>query len=206
MGFFSSTDLRIWDVFTMFLEYVMFFSNNIRICDIFLQCPYSMRCFLALAMFSSNDLTICDVSCNVGETKFNLGVKKYRVLRLSVLAHIELCVIWYGMHRYFLSGSHFIVYISMDGGGALCYVPTPVSYITGSLVKKCSGCHSTQCRYTGVSSFLSWFASLNNRAFRNLLCNPQKSVHTSPGYSDCNYRGCQSFYKFNNGIYRKVYD
>ena len=38
-----------------------------------------------------------------------------------------------------------------------------------------------------VNSFLSWFASLNNKAFRNTL---QKSFHTFPGSSDSNNRGC----------------
>ena len=32
-----------------------------------------------------------------------------------------------------------------------------------------------------VSSNLSWFASLNNKAFGNLFCNPEKGFHTSLG-------------------------
>ena len=56
-----------------------------------------------------------------------------------------------------------------------------------------------------VSSFLSWFASLNNKAFRNLFCNSQKSFHTSPGSSDSNNIGCQSLFKLSNCVYRKFY-
>ena len=41
---------------------------------------------------------------------------------------------------------------------------------------------------------------MNNKAFRNLLCNSQKSFHTSPGSSDSNNRGYRSFFKLNNGI------
>ena len=40
-----------------------------------------------------------------------------------------------------------------------------------------------------LSSNLSWFVSLNNKAFGNLFCNPQKSSHTSPESSDSNNRG-----------------
>ena len=54
-----------------------------------------------------------------------------------------------------------------------------------------------------LSSNLSWFASLNNKAFGNLFCNPQKSFHTSPETSDSNNRGCQPFFKLNNSIYWK---
>ena len=41
---------------------------------------------------------------------------------------------------------------------------------------------------------------MNNKAFHNLFCNPQKSFHTSP-----NNRGCQSFFQLNNSIYKKIY-
>ena len=51
-----------------------------------------------------------------------------------------------------------------------------------------------------VSSNLSWFASLNNKAFGNLFCNPEKSFHTSPRSSDSNNRGYRPFFKLNNGI------
>ena len=44
---------------------------------------------------------------------------------------------------------------------------------------------------------------MNSKAFRNLFCNPQKSFHTSPEYSDLNNRGCQSFFKLNNSISKK---
>ena len=37
-----------------------------------------------------------------------------------------------------------------------------------------------------LSSNLSWFASLNNKALGNLFCNPQRSFHTSPEHSDSN--------------------
>ena len=52
-----------------------------------------------------------------------------------------------------------------------------------------------------LSSNLSLFASLNNKAFGNLFCNPQKSFHTSPESSDSNNSGCQPFFKLNNSIY-----
>ena len=53
-------------------------------------------------------------------------------------------------------------------------------------------------------TFLSWFASLNNKAFRD-FCNPQKSFHTSPGSSDSNNRGCQSnFCKCHCWVWRKI--
>ena len=51
-----------------------------------------------------------------------------------------------------------------------------------------------------VSSNLSWFASLNNKAFGNLFCNSEKSFHTSPRSSDSNNRGYRPFFKLNNGI------
>ena len=51
-----------------------------------------------------------------------------------------------------------------------------------------------------VSSNLSWFASLNNKAFGNLFCNPEKSFHTSPRSSDSNNRGYRPFFKLNNSI------
>ena len=38
-------------------------------------------------------------------------------------------------------------------------------------------------------------ASLNHKAFGNLLCNSQKSFHTSPGPYDSNNRGYRSFFK-----------
>ena len=44
---------------------------------------------------------------------------------------------------------------------------------------------------------------LNNKAFGNLFCNPQKSFHTSPESSDSNNRGCQPFIKLNISIYKK---
>ena len=40
-----------------------------------------------------------------------------------------------------------------------------------------------------VSSILSYFASLNYKAFGNLFCNSQKSFHTSSGPYDSNNRG-----------------
>ena len=54
-----------------------------------------------------------------------------------------------------------------------------------------------------VTSFLLWLTSLNNKAFRNLFCSPQKSFHTSPRSS--NSYNCQSFFKLNNGNYRTFY-
>ena len=45
---------------------------------------------------------------------------------------------------------------------------------------------------------------MNDKAFRNLFCNPQKSLHTSPGSSHLNNRGCQSFSKLSNGIKKKL--
>ena len=56
-----------------------------------------------------------------------------------------------------------------------------------------------------VSSILSWFASLNHKAFGNLCCNSQKSFHTSPEPYDSNNRGYRSLFKLNNGIYKKNY-
>ena len=49
---------------------------------------------------------------------------------------------------------------------------------------------------------------MNDKAFGNLFCNSQKSFHTSPGSSDLNNRGYQSFFKLNNGIciYKKILD
>ena len=47
--------------------------------------------------------------------------------RLSVLAPIELCIKWYGMHQYFLSRSLYSVY--MYGRGTLCHGGLPVLYI-----------------------------------------------------------------------------
>ena len=44
---------------------------------------------------------------------------------------------------------------------------------------------------------------MNNKAFRNSFCNPQKSFHTY--LHDSNNRGCQSFFKLNNSIYKKFY-
>ena len=40
----------------------------------------------------------------------------------------------------------------------------------------------TQVSTHWVSSNLSWFASLNNKALGNIFCNPEKSYHTSPAY------------------------
>ena len=54
-----------------------------------------------------------------------------------------------------------------------------------------------------LSSNLLWFASLNNKAFGNIFCNPQKSFHTSPESFDLKNRGCQPFFKLNNSIYWK---
>ena len=53
-----------------------------------------------------------------------------------------------------------------------------------------------------LSSNLSWFASLNNKAFGNYSV-IHKSFHTSSESSDSNNRGCQPFFKLNNSIYQK---
>ena len=75
-------------------------------------------------------------------------------------------------------------------------------YITKSFVIHYEGFELTQW----VSSNLSWFASLNNKAFGNLFCNSEKSFHTSPRSSDSNNRGYRPFFKLNNGIciYKKI--
>ena len=52
-----------------------------------------------------------------------------------------------------------------------------------------------------LSSNLSWYASLNNKAFGNIFCNPQKSFHTSPESFNSNNKGYQPFFKLNNSIY-----
>ena len=65
-------------------------------------------------------------------------------------------------------------------------------------VTKVASHHSSSIQW--VSSNLSWFASLNNKAFGNLFCNPEKSFHTSPRSSDSNNRGYRPFFKLNNGI------
>ena len=69
------------------------------------------------------------------------------------------------------------------------------------LVKKCPGCLFNSVEIHWLSSNLSWFASLNNKAFGNLFYNPQKSFHTSPESSDSNNRGCQPSFKLNNSTY-----
>ena len=41
---------------------------------------------------------------------------------------------------------------------------------------------------------------MNNKAFGNIFCNPEKSFHTSPRSSASNNRGYRPFFKLNNGI------
>ena len=54
-----------------------------------------------------------------------------------------------------------------------------------------------------VSSILLLFASLNHKAFGNFSV-IHKRVFT-PGPYDSNNRGYRSFFKLNNGIYKKFY-
>ena len=91
-------------------------------------------------------------------------------------------------------------------------IPHPLKQIEAANIIIFAQGHSPLCTRSiswitiqWVSSFLSWFASLNNKAFRNLFCNSQKSFHTSPGSSDSNNMGCQSLFKLSNGVYRKFY-
>ena len=45
---------------------------------------------------------------------------------------------------------------------------------------------------------------IKSQAFGNLFCNSQKSFHTSPGPYNLNNRGYRSFFKLDNGIYKKI--
>ena len=65
------------------------------------------------------------------------------------------------------------------------------------------------CMYGGVWVYVCIYLNqtmgpfksfvMSNKAFRNLFCNPQEFSHLL----DSNNRGCQSFFKLNNSIYKK---